>query len=232
MKDEIKVTGRHLIDFGRKVLSSIAQVHPYVKHRLYTAEIRGILPHNMFKSQEIIDDAIVELYEEFDGKIIDDEEIKIKLFTVTSKRLSILFEKEAFHKSTMSTSKILENELYLMEEHYEMDANNDLMMDDELEDISYQQDKFNKPSLLYNDAEKNIINTLDIHDPRIDISDDKREAFNNIYNWLPLKTSNILDLFVFGKLSYDEIARIKDVNPAEIKKTLQTVSKTFRKNLN
>jgi len=231
MNDEIKVTPQHH-DFGRKILSSIAQVHPYVKHRLYTAETRGILPHNMYRSSEIIDDAIVDLYEEFEVKEISDEDIKIRLFSVTSKRLSSLFEKEEFHKSTMSTSKILEDELYLMEEHYEMAANNDLMMDDELEDISYHQNDFKKPTFLYNDAEKNIISTLDIHDPRIDISEDKREAFNKIYNWLPLKTSNILDLFVFGKLSYDEIARVKDVNPAEIKKTLQTVSKTFRKNLN
>ena len=29
----------------------------------------------------------------------------------------------------------------------------------------------------------------------------KEKPFNYIYNWLPLKTSNILDLFVFGKLS-------------------------------
>ncbi len=231
MKDEIKVNKQHN-EFGRKVLSSIAQVHPYVKHRLYTAEIRGIIPHNMYKSSEIIDDAIVELYEEFDGNIISDEEIKLKLFSVTSKRLSSLFEKEEFHKTTLSTSQILENELKLLEENYEMAINEDLIMEEELDDISYHQDKFKKPSFLYNDAEKNIISTLDIHDPRLDISDDKREAFNKIYNWLPLKTSNILDLFVFGKLSYDEIARVKDVNPVEIKKTLQKVSNTFRKNLN
>ena len=231
MNDEIKVN-KQLHEFGRKILSSIAQVQPYVKHRLYSAETRGILPHNMFKSAEIIDDSIVELYEEFEAKGICDMDITIRLFSVASKRLNSLFEKEKNHKTSLSTSQILANELELLEEHYEMAINKDLMMKDELDDISYHQTDFNKPSLLYDDAEKNIINTLDIHDSRIDISDDKREAFNKIYNWLPLKTSNILDLFVFGKLSYDEIARVKDVNPSEIRKTLQSVSKTFRKNLN
>ena len=138
MNDEIKVTPQHH-EFGRKVLSSIAQVHPYVKHRLYTAETRGILPHNMYKSSEIIDDAIVDLYEEFEEKEISDEDIKIRLFSVTSKKLSILFEKEKFHETSMSTSQILENELDLLEEHYEMNINNDLMMEDELDDISYHQ---------------------------------------------------------------------------------------------
>jgi len=231
MKENSTVNKQHN-EFGRKILSSIAQVHPYVKHRLYTAEIRGIIPHNMYNSTGIIDDAIVDLYDKYEGELDNDYEIKMKIFSLVSKRLSILFKKEAFHKDTMSTSQILDGELKLLEENMEMDVNDDLSMEEDLDDISYNQTGTNKPEFLYADAEKNIINTLEIHDTRLDISDDKRKTFNKVYNWLPLKTSNILDLFVFGKLSYDEIAKIKDVNPAEIKKTLHAVGKTFRRNLN
>ncbi len=231
MKENIKVNKQHN-EFGRKILSIISQVHPYVKHRLYTAETRGIIPHNMYNSTGVIDDAIVDLYDKYEGKLNDNQEIKIKLFSIVSQRLSLLFKTEAFHKDTMSTSQILDDELKLLEENMEMDVNDDLSMKEDLDDISYNQSDFNKPKYLYTDAEKNIINTLEIHDTRLDISDDKRKTFNKVYNWLPLKTSNILDLFVFGKLSYDEIAQVKDVNPQEIKKTLQAVGKTFRKNLN
>ncbi len=231
MKENSSINKQHN-EFGRKILSSIAQVHPYVKHRLYTAETRGIIPHNMYNSTGVIDDAIIDLYEKYEGKLDDDHEIKIKIFSIVSKRLSILFKKEAFHKDTMSTSQILDGELKLLEENMEMDVNDDLSMKEDLDDISYNQPSDNKPEFLYIDAEKNIINTLEIHDSRLSISSDKRKTFNKVYNWLPLKTSNILDLFVFGKLSYDEIAQVKDVNPLEIKKTLQAVGKTFRKNLN
>lgn len=231
MKGNNKESKQHN-EFGRKILSIIAQVHPYVKHRLYTAETRGIIPHNMYNSTGIIDDAIVELYEKYEGKLNDDDEIKLKIFSLASKRLSTLFKKEAFHKDTMSTSQILDDELKLLEENMEMDVNDDLSMKEDLDDISYNQSDFNKTEFLYADAEKNIINSLEIDNSRLNISDDKRKTFNKVYNWLPLKTSNILDLFVFGKLSYDEIAQVKNVNPAEINKTLQAVGKTFRKNLN
>ncbi len=219
-------------EFGRKILSIIAQVHPYVKHRLYTAETRGVVPHNMYNSTGIIDDAIVKLYEKYEGKLNDNLEIKLKLFSIVSQRLSLLFKKEAFHKETMSTNQILIDELKLLEENFEMTINEDLLMEEELDDISYHQEDFKKPMYLYADAEKNIINTLDIHDTRIDDNNEKRKAFNKVYNWLPLKTSNVIDLFVFGKLNYDEIAHIKGVDVENIKETIQAVGKTFRKNLN
>jgi len=231
MKEDLKVSKQHN-EFGRKILTIIAQIHPYVKHRLYTAEISGIIPHNMYTSTGIIDDAIVELYEKYEGKINANQEIKLKLFSLVSQQLSTLFKFEARYKDSLNTSQILEEELKLLEENYELDFNNEMIMEEDLEDISYQQDKFIKQEILFNDAEKSIINSLQIHDTRLDISEDKRKAFNNIYNWLPLKTSNILDLFVFGKLTYDEIAIVKGVNSYDIKKIIQSVSATFRKNLN
>jgi len=231
MKNDLKVSKQHN-EFGRKILMIIAQIHPYVKHRLYSAETKGIIPHNMYTSTGIIDDAIVSLYEKYEGKLSDNQEIKLKLFTLTSEHLSSLFKKESQYKNSLNTSQILEEELKLLEENYEVDLNNDFIMKEDLDDISYQQKDFKKQEFLYNDAEKNIINSLEINDIRIEISDDKRKAFNKIYNWLPLKTSNILDLFVFGKLNYEEIAVVKNANVYDIKKIIQTVSNTFRKNLN
>ena len=231
MKEDLKVSKQHN-EFGRKILTIIAQIHPYVKHRLYTAETSGIISHNMYSSTGIIDDAIVDLYEKYEGKIDNEQEIKLKLFSIVSNKLTKLFKKEEFHDNSLTTGQILEEELKSLEENYEMSADNDLLMEEELDDISYQQNKINSKLYLYNDAEKNIIKTLEIHDSRIDISDDKRKAFNNIYNWLPFKTSNIVDLFVFGKLTYDEIAQVKGVSPNNIKKIIQSVSTTFRKNLN
>jgi hypothetical protein len=230
MRTDVNTSKQHN-EFGRKILTIIAKVHPYVKHRLYTAETRGIIPHNMYTSSGIIDDSIVRLYEDFEGKLNDPNEIKLKLFSLISEQLRIIFKTESQHLNSLSTSQILEEELKQMEEKYEVDIDNDMLMDDELDDISYKQDGFKKEEFLYNDAEKNIINSLEIKDSRIEISNHKRKAFNYIYNWLPLKTSNILDLFVFGKLSYKEIACVKGVQEFEIKKIVQSVSNSFRKNI-
>ena len=231
MKNLTKKDQQHE-DFGKKILAIVPCIYPYVKHRLYTAEVSGIIPHNMYKSNEMVDDAIVKLYEDIEGRTMNDKSLKLKLFSLVSQRLDELFKKEAFHKDTVSTSQILKRELHELESNFEMDLDDDLLMPDELDDISYHQNDNKKPAFLYNDAEQNIIQVLDLRDTRIDLSEDKRIILNKIYNWLPFETSNILDLFVFGKLTYEEIAIVKDVSTQEVKKSIQLVSKNLRKNLN
>lgn len=49
--------------------------------------------------------------------------------------------------------------------------------------------------------------------------------------WLPAKTSVIVDMYVFGKLTYDEIGIIKDIKTDKVKQIITTVRKSFRKNM-
>ena len=156
----------------------------------------------------------------------------MKLFEAVSDIVDELYKQEEFHKDTVSTSKILNRELELLESNFEMDLDTDLLMPDELDDISYHQNDREKPSVMYTDAEENIIKTLDIYDSRKELNEKNRLALNKIYNWLPFETSNVLDLLVFGKLNYDEIAEIKKIDRVEVKNIINAVSKNFRKNLN
>jgi DNA-directed RNA polymerase specialized sigma24 family protein len=219
-------------DFGRKVISILRQIRPYVKHRLYTAETIGIVPRNMYSTSGIIDDAVVKLYESKDGKFDNQKELKLELFKLVSQQVDKLFKKEEFHKYTLSTSKVLEKELELMEEDFTIDVDNDLLMKEDLDDISYRQNQDSHHELLYDESEKSLLRTFDLHDEREDFNEDKRRALNKVYSWLPYETSNIVDLLVFGKLKYKEIAMIKDLSKNEVKKSIQAVSNNFRKNLN
>ena len=217
---------------GKRVLSLVSELYPYVKHRLYTVESTGIVPRNMYKMQGVIDDALVDLFEDKEGYKKNDEELKLCMFKLVSERLDNLYKDESFHKDTISTSKLLQKELEKFEEVFEIDIDNDLLMREELTDISYHQNDNDQSMILYKDAENNIIKTLNIQDNNSNLSEEKSERLNKIYNWLPFETSNILDLFVFGKLNYDEIAYIKDVDKEIVKSTIQTISRNLRKNLN
>ncbi len=221
-------------DLGKKILSVVPQLYPYVKHRMYTLETSGIVPKNMYKVNGIIDDAILkfyELYEKSGEEAMDLQDIKLKLFKLVNERLSELRENESWHLDTLSTSDILSKELDLLEEKFKLGLHEDLIMDEELDDISYHQNDDQKEKFLYDDAEQNIIKTLDILDPRTEINNDKRKKLNKIYMWLPVKTSSIVDMYVFGKLTYDEIAIIKDIKTEKVKKIITTVRKSFRKNI-
>jgi hypothetical protein len=200
MKDKTS-KGSRQSDFEKSILVNVQRVKPYVKHRIFTAETLGIVPRNMYKSSGIIDDAIIKLNENFEGNSIKDQEIKLKLFLLLNERLDELFKQEEFHKYTINTSQVLKEELEQLEEKFEMDLDLDLMMSDELDDISYHQDDQQRSLFLYEDDEENIIQTLEIYDSRRDLTENKRIVLNEVYSWLPFETSNILDLLVFGKLT-------------------------------
>lgn len=219
-------------NYRDRAVSFIPQLKPYVKKRLYTAEVKGIIPRNMYKASDIIDDALVLLFEEELDNNIPDDKLRIALFTKAAMALEQLFEREDFHRSTMSVSKILAQELEKMEQRFEMDLDDDLLMPEELDDISYHQDGDQRPMLLYSNAEEHLIKALEMDHDYKALSEDNRLVLNKIYNWLPLETSDILNLLVFGKLTYDEIALIKGIHRDEVKKIIQSVGKGLRKNLN
>lgn len=217
-------------DFGKRILAAVPHIYPYLKHRLYIAETSGLIPRNMYKSQGLLDDAIVSLYEsKLDPE--DDLKLKLQLFSFVDQRLDELYKTESFHRNTMSTSDILKKELKALEENFFMDADEDTLMSDELDDISYHQQDQQKDVFLYDDAEKNIIRTLELSNSERDLDKSERLLLNKIYTWLPRKTSNVLDLYVFGKMSVNEIAEIKGVDAEEIHELMRAVRKSFRKNL-
>src|SRR5690606_11216326 len=173
MKNDMTTDEKKHTDLGKKILSVVPQLYPYVKHRMYTLETSGIVPKNMYKVNGIIDDAILkfyELYEKSGEEAMDLQDIKLKLFKLVNERLSELRKNESWHLDTLSTSDILSKELDLLEEKFKLGLHEDLIMDEELDDISYHQNDDQKEKFLYDDAEQNIIKTLDILDPRTEIN--------------------------------------------------------------
>ncbi|MCK5401139.1 MAG: hypothetical protein KAJ28_05850 [Flavobacteriaceae bacterium] len=214
-------------EFDKKVLSAIQHLQSYIKHRLYIAESIGILPKNMYTSNDIIDEGIVKLYEKGFNQDADTMFIKIELFKIADAYLDVLFKKESFHKNTVSTHSILTEELNNLEEKYTTDADLDYVMDEDLDDISYKQDEELKHLFLYNDKNSNIIKLLDLeHVSTLKIG----KLLGTLYSWLPIKVSSIVDLYFFGKLSLEEISKIKHIEVSRVKTVLTNVEKRFGKN--
>lgn len=211
--------------FDKKVLSAIQHIHPYVKHRIYIAESIGVLPKNMYTSNGIIDEGIVKLYKRGFDQDSDALSIKIELFKIIDLYLNELFKKEAFHKNTVSTSSILKEELDNLEEKYTTDADLDYVMDEDLDDISYKQNNNQKHLFLYENNESTILNALEIENIS---TENKKRLLGNLYS-LPIKTTDILDLYIFGKLSFKEISIVKQIEIDLVEKIFNTLNKNFKK---
>ncbi len=215
-------------EFNKKLLSVVPHLHPYVKHRLYIAESVGILPQNMYCSNGIIDDAILKLYSDDLDIYIDTLSLELRLFKIADDLIDELNSKEGWHQQNISTSFFLKNELEKLEENYTVEADNDLVMKEELDDICYRQNSENKQNFIYDDLDSEILRLIE-SEPSTDFR--KQKLLGKFYSWLPMETSKIIDLFVFGKLNFEEIATIKDITAQEVKETIIGVRKSFRRNL-
>ncbi len=215
-------------DFGKKLLSIVPHLHPYVKHRLYIAESVGILPQNMYCSNGIIDDAIVKLYSDHLDVDIDTLSLELRLFKIVDELIDELNIREGWHQKNISTSHFLASELEKLEESFTVEGDNELIMKEELDDICYHQNSENKQNFIYDDLDSAILKVIDT-EPSSDFR--KQKLLGKFYSWLPMETSKIIDLFVFGKLNFEEIAIVKDLTAQEVKETIIDVRKSFRRNL-
>lgn len=213
--------------FDKKVLSAVQHLHPYVKHRIYIAESTGILPKNMYSSDGLIDESIIELYSHGFNIEAEPMAIKLELFKLVDNYMNELFKKEAYHKNTISTDRILKDELSKLGEDYTIDADLDLVLNTELNDISYHQDHTNH-LYLYEDKETTILKAFEIEDLS---ASQTPKVFGRFYNWLPINISNIVDLYIFGNLDFDAIAKIKNIDISRVELIFDKVKKSFRRHI-
>ncbi len=211
--------------FDKRVISATQHLQTYVKHRLYIAISTGIIPKNMYTSNGIIDEAIAKYYETGYNVDSDVATIKLKLFKIVDTDLNTLFKKEAFHKNTISTNSILEEELDDLEEKYTVDADMDFVMNEDLNDVSYKQNHKHKHLFLYADNDTSVLNAFDIDAASLN---DSRKKLGSLYSWLPLNVSNIIDLLVFGKLSFEEISKVKSIEVKRVEFIFNEVKNQFK----
>lgn len=205
--------------FGRKILEIIPELNPYVRHRLYIATELGIIPKNMYVDSDIVDEAIVSLFEGDLSAFQNKYDLKIELFRLVKQKLDTIFQKESWHQKSMSTDKLLHQELNNLKERFTFDGDPDSVMNEELADISYHQKDFSVPLKLYDDAEHSVISAFDLKQ----WDEPQKSEFNKMYNYLSLEASNVVDLHIFGKLSSAEIANIKGVSEPVIREIILQV---------
>ncbi len=211
--------------FGKKVLKIIPELKPYVRHRIYLAESMGIIHENMFRSTGIINDAIIKLYESDISQLTSSTDLKIKMFSLVKERLDQIYKKEAWHQNSISTDKILHQELNKLKERYTIDADGDFVMKEELTDISYKQRDFIPQLFLYDDTVQSVKTAFDI-----DFMDEERKTvYTGLYRSLSLEASNVVDLHVFGRLNTTEIAQIKNADEPSIREIILQVKDTIQR---
>lgn len=215
----------------KKILTIVHLLQPYTKQRIRVGEMLGYFPRNMYKSNEIIDEVVLETYEQGFHKSKNAEDLRLAMFDLLNKRILTLLQSEEWHKDTISTRYILEEELKQLEENFTTDGGNDLVMNEELDDISYHQNDSGPKELPYDEEEEGVKTFLGLDKVKQFEAYDDRNTLRKVYYKLPVNTSNIVDLYILGKLSFNEIAGILKMEVGEVKEIVSFVRETIKNQL-
>ena len=85
-----------------------------------------------------------------------------------------------------------------------------------------------KHLFLFDDHNNSVLNALDIQN----IAPKKsKQLLGSLYSWLPLNVSNIIDLMVFGKLNFEEIAFVQSIEVRRVEHIYEEVKRQFKDHL-
>ncbi len=214
-------------DLGILIRPYLPQVKRYVANRLRMAVIDGILTPGKYRIEDITDEVYIRLKEEFDKGKIPPDRVKPMMFMLADRQLEEVLAEEYVHGQDVSVEEIVAGEMKSLEEKYVAEADGDLVLYEELDDISYQHDQEQKTIYLLEPGfESDLIAALDLERSRAE-TDSGRKILAGVYQRLPSLTGIIIDLHVAGGLSAVEIAEIRNMDARDVDRIIRRVKVHF-----
>jgi hypothetical protein len=131
----------------------------------------------------------------------------------------------------VSIKLILEEELKQMEEKFTVDGDFDLIMNEELDDISYHQNDEGTSLLESEEVQQNLMSLFEMKEHDKFKEQGFKQSFQTLYKLLPVQTSNVVDLYILGKLNLKDIGTILEADIIEVKRIVQFVKENFKKQI-
>ncbi len=221
-------TGRNQEDFNKVLDRLLPGLKRYVRHRIRIFELKGLLPKNYYVTADVIADIYLKLYEKPD-KIHSEKALRIEAFRLADEILQSYVAQHNKPYKKLNVNDLLKEELKMLDETFTVDADGDLVLIEELDDISYKQDEFKRKIYLFDKtAEEMFARALGLSAE--DFKDEKfRAIFGNLYANLPETARQVLDLVSQGGLPPSEAAVVAGVKESDIIAVLNRVKKLLNK---
>jgi len=213
--------------FNDQVSKLLPRLRRYVANRLRMGVIDGLFGPGAYRPEDITDEVFIRLKEEFDSGALPLEKIKIAMFRLADQELERILAEARGHSEDVSIEEILAEEMRTLEEKYSVDAEGELVLYEEFDDISYQHDKEPKTIYLLEPGfENDLIEALDLAEQCAAAKNASR-MLAHVYQELPEQASAILDLHVAGGLTVEEIAEIREMEVQDVDRIIRQVQIRF-----
>lgn len=214
--------------FDRLVRVISGDVATYIRRRLNSAEMTTAVKRGRFKVQELMDDLYLEVYEHIEEVPEGEARIKAWLYHRADEILAKKFRELEFEQEHFTQlEELVENEYRMMEERLTADADQEVILEEELEEPFQANDWYTADNLIYGEDENTLLDevTLKLHQKEI-----HRLIEKELSKW-PLHKRTIMDLYLINQMTVEEIAEVKQFHVTEVESVIREVNQQLKKEL-
>jgi DNA-directed RNA polymerase specialized sigma24 family protein len=210
-------------EFNSLLLKVMPEVKRYIIRKLNTAMQKRLIPRGKYKPEDFTDQLFIEVYNHFD-------EIKSKknfhpwLFNKADALLNGIMADEEFDTLFLDNiDSYARAEWDSMAEKYSTDGDGDLVMMEELDDISYRKHDYILKNIFIEDNNRDLMAKLDKDLGKENI----RKHTEMVLHHLPTEMRMIFELFTEHQFDVGEIAKIQNRTVQEIEQSLEAARKSI-----
>ncbi len=210
--------------FNKLLLTDLYEVKRYIIKRLSTALTKGNLPQGKYKADDFIDQLFIEVYDHID-EVENEKQLYPWLFKKANDLLEDKIDEEEFDDFFLKNiDTYTQPEWDEMEEKFSTDGGGDLLMIEELDDMSYNHNDYTLNHVFIEDDEKDWIEKIDKDLSAKDIEN----QIALVLHHLPLEMRTVFQLSTVKHLELVEIAEITNITIEAVKLHLATAKKALK----
>ncbi|MBC2839563.1 RNA polymerase sigma factor [Robiginitalea sp. SC105] len=213
--------------FNEELMKVLPEVHRYITRALRLALSKGVISHNKYRPDDFFDQLIIEIWDHFDD-IPSGDMFRSWLFERAEKILEDMEVEEIFsscyNENIDDYSRAEQSE---MEENYSTDGDGDLVMLEDLDDISYRDHHYILKNIFLDDAHEDLMALMESDAGR----DQVEQRLDATLFGMPADARSVFELATLQLFSTEEIALIKKQDEAEIEALLERARSLLRDTL-
>ena len=213
--------------FNELVLKIIPELRKYINGRLNSAIKKGHFSKGKYKSDDFIDQLFIDIYDNID-EVEHEKDFYHWLFIKTNLLLEdTIIEEEFDDLFFRNIDDYSKPEWVEMQEKYSTDGDGDLLMIEELDDMSYNHNDYTLNHVFIEDKEKAMIEEIDEHLSKEQLQHHIAMVLHN----LPPAMRQVFELFTKEELALEEIAQIRNNTLEEVNQLLKDAKKALQVSL-
>lgn len=213
--------------FNNLLLKVLSETKRYIARGIRTALAKGIISHNKYKAEDLFDQLILDVYDNLD-KVEDKKDFHAWLFRKAEKLLSDMEVEEEFESYFYDNiDDYTRAEMQGMKEEFSTDGGGDLILLEELDDISYKNHNYLLKNIFLDDAHEDLMALFEKGKDmqRTQVHLDK------VLLSLPPNMRSVFELATEQLFSPEDIAHIKGLSVPDIERMLDKARELLRDSL-